>query len=184
MEAYAYDGAGRKAAQLDAEGYLTEYTYDAAGHLSSSSRYASRVPGGSKIRSEAFDAGVPADFVANPNGAPSPDWVRASGGRIEITSGPAATQGWPYLATSARNYDLGGGRTVTYRSEVTLENVYSNAIVRGHGFSNGITTVDVRDAKFRSGPIALQSAGESQYVAPLSLARRAPISSRLSVARS
>ncbi|WP_005034643.1 Ig-like domain repeat protein [Holophaga foetida] len=40
-----YDGKGQVIAQVDGEGYLTEYTYDADGQLTQTTRYATKVQG-------------------------------------------------------------------------------------------------------------------------------------------
>nr|WP_256378330.1 polymorphic toxin type 22 domain-containing protein [Niveibacterium sp. COAC-50] len=117
IKSAAYDAAGRKIADVDAAGYLTEYKFDQLGRVTSSTRYTNPLPIGDQRTLQDFNANT-AGFSLSGNSGPDANaaWI---GGRVQLQAGPYTQVGWP-LIDNPQVYAVDANHAVAYRREVTL----------------------------------------------------------------
>jgi YD repeat-containing protein len=189
-----YDPLGRVKYEIDAERYLTEYSYDAFGNQKTLTRYAKALTEGLfSAKETASNAGNitgfnmddvqnllnvwTQDFSTDASGLTAlPDpYFTLENGQLKVTSQSAATEGWPQVTGIPRAFDSG----LLFHSEINTnspsygrvlligaDNAWSNGVYRRHAayFENGLLFASFYDP---TNPDPWQKAPLSNAAKPL-----------------
>lgn len=134
---HVFDSAGRERYTIAGDGSVSETRYDAAGHVTGTSRYQQRIvaaPGMTESDVQAALRIWSQDFSSGASGLGTlPSQMSVSGGRLVVTATNAAGAGvtWP-SASGTRNNPVG----TRYHAELTLDNSGSNRFAF-YGIENG-----------------------------------------------